>query len=226
MLRIFYILLIITVLPAAGFAQDATQRDQSPAAGLSTPEIIARLENRYTGKDFSADFSQESTLQAMDITDTATGKAWFKHPGMMRWEYETPEKHAIITDGKTLWIYRPVDNQVVVGDASAYFGNGKGASFLSNMSLLKEMFTVTREPPAGDGVYTLKLVPREQQLDLSAIIVNIDRQTFDILQVITKNAYGDETKLRFSNLKFSDNLAQSLFEFQIPPGSDVVELDK
>lgn len=215
-------LCMIALLPAAG----AAQRAASDAADLSTPQIIAKLEAHYTEKDFSADFFQESTLEAMDITDTAIGEAWFKYPGMMRWEYETPEKHAIITDGKTLWIYRPADNQVVIGDASAYFSNGKGASFLSNMSLLKDMFTITEESPSEEGVYTLKLIPHQKQLDLSAIWVDIDKKTFDIRSVVTKNAYGDKTRLQFTHLAFPKNLDQSLFEFQIPPGADVVKLDQ
>ena len=32
----------------------------------------------------------------MDITDTASGKAFFKRPGMMRWEYEEPDRQVIV----------------------------------------------------------------------------------------------------------------------------------
>jgi outer membrane lipoprotein carrier protein len=202
----------------------ADSQDQSPS--LSAEQLVKSLEKRYTAADFSATFFQKSTLQVMDITDTATGKVWFKRPGMMRWEYETPEKYAIISDGTTLWIYRPEDNQVVVGDAMAYFGNGKGASFLSNFKLVKDVYSLSLADPANYGQYRLKLIPHQKQLDLSAIFLNIDKKTFDIKNVQTLNAYNDETRIEFSNLIFDPDMKASLFDFQIPDGADVVKLDE
>ncbi|MBC2713727.1 MAG: outer membrane lipoprotein carrier protein LolA [Desulfobacteraceae bacterium] len=191
----------------------------------SHEEILEKLETRYNAADFSAAFSQESTLKALDITDTAAGKVWFKHPEMMRWEYERPEKYAIISDGKNLWIYRPEDNQVVIGNAMTYFGNGKGASFLSNFKLVQDAYTVSVAKPANDGQYTLKLVPKQKQIDLSAIFLNIEKKSFDIKSVLTLNDYGDETRIEFSDLIFED-LDASLFNFRIPPGADILKLDE
>ncbi len=204
----------------------ASPKAQTKASSLSSYEgILAKLETRYNAADFSATFSQESTLKALDITDTASGKAWFKHPGMMRWEYESPEKYAIISDGKNLWIYRPEDNQVVIGDAMAYFSNGKGASFLSNFKLVQDAYTVSVVEPAKNDQYTLKLVPKQKQMDLSAIFLNIEKASFDIKSVLTLNDYGDETRIEFSDSKFED-LDASLFNFIIPPGADILKLDE
>lgn len=206
---------------AAASEEKADTPDQA-----SVEEIMGRLVQRFGSADFSADFSQESTLAALDIQDTATGRVWIKHPGRMRWEYATPETHAIITDGKTLWIYRPEDRQVIIGDALAYFGDGKGASFLSNIRLISEAFTVSVAPPAGEGRYTLRLVPHRKQLDLNEIYLNIDKTTFDIVGVLTINAYDDQTRLEFKNLRFSDDIAEDLFHFQPPAGTDVLKLEE
>ena len=90
-------------LPEASLKAEPATKSETAALN-SLEEILAKLETRYNAADFTASFSQESTLKALDITDTAAGKVWFKHPGMMRWEYEHPEKYAIISDGKNLWI--------------------------------------------------------------------------------------------------------------------------
>lgn len=218
---------VILCFSGKGIGQDNKRAPaQNPGTPPSVAEVIETLGNRFNAADFSAHFTQESTLKAMDIKDTAKGRAWFKHPGMMRWEYETPEKYAIVTDGKTLWIYRPEDNQVVVGDAMTYFSNGKGASFLSNFKLVKEAFTVSLAKPEDESHYTLKLVPHQKQLDLSEILLNIDRQSFDIESVVSINAYEDETRIIFSDLTFEPNMDPALFHFQIPPGADVVKLDQ
>ncbi len=198
-------------------------KKETPAPSLE--EIIDTLDRRFSAADFSASFVQESTLKAMGITDTAKGKVWFKHPGMMRWAYESPEPYAIITDGKTLWIYRPQDNQVMVGDALTYFSNGKGASFLSNFKLVRETFQVSFIEPADAEHYTLKLIPRQKQLDLTEIHLNIDKRSFDIDNVVSLNAYGDATRIFFSNLAFEPGMDPAMFRFQPPKGADVVELE-
>jgi outer membrane lipoprotein carrier protein len=207
--------------PAGAAAEKADSTDQ-----LAVGEIMDRLVQRFGAADFSADFSQESTLAALDIRDTATGRVWIKHPGRMRWEYATPEIHAIITDGKTLWIYRPEDRQVIIGDALAYFGDGKGASFLSNIRLIPEAFTVSVAPPAGEGLHTLRLIPHRKQLDLNEIYLNIDKTTFDIVGVLTINAYDDQTRLEFKNINFSNEMDENLFHFQAPAGTDVLKLEE
>ena len=90
-------------------------------------KIIGGVESRYNIPGFSADFEQKSILKAMDVTDMASGKLMVCQPGKMRWEYVTPDPQTIITDGKDLWIFRPDENQVMVGKAPALFGEGKGA---------------------------------------------------------------------------------------------------
>lgn len=201
------------------------QSEASPDS-LSKEKIITQLEARYGGADIQAEFVQESTLEAMDITDTATGRVWFKHPGMMRWEYETPDQHAIITDGETLWIHRPSDNQVIVGDALTYFGNGKGASFLSNIKLIKQEFTVEKAAAREPGHLTLKLIPRQKELEISNIFLNIDPETFIVESVSTQNAYGDETRINFKNIRFKDTIGAEKFQFEIPDGADMVQLEQ
>lgn len=209
----------ISIHPVPGLQADEPGREKPASAA----RIMEQLENRYGGKNFSARFKQESTLKAMDITDTASGKAWFKDPGMMRWEYKKPQSHVIITDGKTLWIYRPEDNQVVLGDATHYFGNGKGASFLADFGLLSQAFDVTLTESEQDR-YRLKMLPRKKNLDLSVIYLIIEKQSLDIKQVVTENVYGDITRIYFNDLKFDPEMKDALFNFKIPPGADVVRM--
>ena len=126
----------------------APGKDSNPPGKASNPtlsQIMKGIEKKYALSGFSARFFQSSTIKAMDITDTASGRLLIKHPGMMRWEYEEPDRQIIISDGFQLWIYRPDDNQVMIGKAPAFFGDGKGASFLSDISRIRENFTISLE---------------------------------------------------------------------------------
>lgn len=221
-LKLFLVLLIYLAALVAGSG--------SANAQPSTPkpeDIVAGVEKRYLGSGFFARFNQTSTLKEMGITDSASGSIYVKHPGMMLWEYEKPDRQIFITDSQTLWIYRPEDNQVMVGDAPAYFGSGKGASFLSDMKQLRENFIILlHEQSETDLFYVLTLTPKMQKVDVSVIYLSISKTMYDIVQIVTLNSYGDETRIMFHDLRFNQGYDNNFFKFNIPAGMDVLRLDQ
>jgi outer membrane lipoprotein carrier protein len=226
---VFYSFVLIGILVLAPMGGPQVLNAATENIDLSVDQILDRVEKRYTNSKFSADFIQKSTLKAMDITDVATGKVYIKYPGMMRWEYEKPDRQIIVTDADRLWIYRPEDNQVMTGKAPTFFRDGKGASFLSDIRLIRQKFDISLEqggPAENDLFYHLKLIPREKTLDISEISLMVSRQTFNVLQVMTLNFYGDETRIDLINFAFNVNIEDSLFSFTIPPGVDVLQIDE
>lgn len=217
--RILFTGLILIPLIAVNFSYAAESE-------LTLEQILDRVERHYTGKSFQAEFIQESTIKAMDIVDFASGNIFVRYPGMMRWEYGKPETQIIITDGHKLWIYRPSDNQVMTGSAPAFFSDGKGASFLSDIKLIRQKFKISLENSKEDFYYELTLQPLEQKLDVTDIRLSVTKNTFTVIRIITYNSYGDENRIEFANHQFDVKLDDSLFSFKIPPGADVVQLDE
>ena len=193
---------------------------------LTLNEIMDKVEKKYDVVDFSSYFIQESTMKAMDITDVASGSIFVKRPGMMRWEYDKPDRQTIITDGKKLWVYKPDDNQVMIGKAPSFFGEGKGAVFLSDMKLIREKFTVYFEKEKSDHDYVIKLLPKQQTVGIAKIYLAISKTTFKIKKIITQNEYDDENVIELVNSKFNLNLDESLFSFIVPEGTDVIRMDE
>jgi outer membrane lipoprotein carrier protein len=209
----------ISVQPQEGFAF-AEQSD------LELGQILDRMESHYTNNSFKAEFAQETTLKAMDITDFAKGMMYVRYPGMMRWEYEEPEKQVIITDAKKLWIHRPADNQVMTGSAPAFFSDGKGASFLSDIKLVRQKFNITMGESKEKFFYELNLKPIEKTLDVTDIRIAVTKNTFTVVRIVTLNSYGDENRIELINHKFNVKLDDQLFSFDIPPGTDVLQIDE
>jgi len=54
------------------------RRPAKPSAAGPDPE---RVEKRYTGSQFAAEFLQESTIKTMEITDFASGRLYVRYPG-------------------------------------------------------------------------------------------------------------------------------------------------
>jgi outer membrane lipoprotein carrier protein len=226
---VFYSSVLIEILVLAPLGGPPDLNGATDNRNLSVDQILDRVENKYTDSEFSADFIQKSFLKAMDIIDQASGKVYIKYPGKMRWEYEKPDRQIFITDGEKLWVYRPDDNQVQVGKAPSFFKSGKGASFLSDISLVRQKFDISLKKGKqneDDPFYYLKLIPREKTLDITEILLMVSKQTFNVVQIISIDLYGDENRIDLLNFAFGVNLDDSLFSFSIPEGADVLQLDE
>ncbi len=186
-------------------------------------DILTAIEEKYSGKSFQADFTQVSKLAALDIKEEASGTALFSHPGKMRWKYLAPQLHEIITNGTSLWIYRPEENQVMHGDASQFFQSGAGGAFLSDISLIRKNFTITVKEVTTNYA-EIDLIAKRKTRDISSIVIRISQKNSEIEQVVTYNPYDDTTLFEFSNIQFK-NIEPEIFEFQIPYGVDIIEMD-
>jgi outer membrane lipoprotein carrier protein len=221
------------VLVLCGFLWGSLPAGQGSAAtpaGGSTPlsldEILNRVEARYSGAGFSVQFAQTSTLKAMNISDSATGRILIKQPGLMRWEYETPNVQLIIANPTDIWIYRPEDNQVMHGEAPEFFKGGNGAGFLSNMSRLRQDFTASLEDADARTGYRIKLIPKKKTYDVAAIHLTVSPKDFEITALSTRNPYGDDTRFELSHYAFNQKFSPGLFKFTVPEGAEVLSLDQ
>jgi outer membrane lipoprotein carrier protein len=211
-------LLVVVILPGPLFA------DTDGEKAIDT--IIAGIEARYNVPGFSAEFDQQSILKAMEVTDTAAGRLFVRQPGKMRWEYLVPEPQTIISDGKDLWVYRPEEHQVMVGKAPAFFGDGKGAGFLSNIKSVRKSFALTLIPSDDPELYRIQMLPNHSSADLMEVHLDIARKNFDLRRIITFNVYGDETRIDLKNVNFTDTPPESLFRFEVPEGTDVLQMNE
>jgi len=220
------ILMALLAFLLSGITAIAAEKPSDSKKTVTLEDILKKVEKRYALSGFTAGFFQSSTIKALNITDTAMGKISIKRPGKMRWIYEAPERQSIITDGTRLWIYHPDDNQVMLGAAPSYFGGGKGASFLTDISEMKATFDITLETPEVPDRYKLKLVPKQKSVDVTHVFVWVATRTWEVSEVATYNTYGDETRMEFSHIEFIDDLPDPLFMFTIPDGTNVVQLDR
>jgi outer membrane lipoprotein carrier protein len=207
---------------APSLAQKALTEETLP---VTLNGILDRVEARYA-VGFSADFSQSSTVKAMNITDTASGKVYVKRPGKMRWEYQKPEPQLIISDGKTLWLYRPNDRQVMIGKAPLFFGGGKGAGFLSDIQVIRNRFHISLEPSKSTDHYLLRLVPMEKTFDLKYVELYVSNRSYQVDRIVTVNTYGDETRIDLSAIRFDKVPADDLFTFTVPKGVEQLRMDQ
>ena len=212
-----FLILLLAALTIGGVTS-ASADDTAQKASL-----LAGLEEKYANRGFSADFNQAARLAALDITETATGKAWFTHPGKMRWLYEAPDRHEIITDGHMMWIYRPEENQVMQGSAAPFFESGAGGAFLSDITRIQKDFSIALGKSEASFAQLI-LTPKKETQDLAAIHIIIALPSHEIQVVETENIYGDTTRFVFTNIRFTPP-DPAMFQFTTPDGVSVIEMN-
>jgi outer membrane lipoprotein carrier protein len=115
MLRYFFIVAVWLVAGPAVAAEKAPGLEQ----------LLDGIEQRYAGTGFTADFFQESMLKAMQITDTAEGRLIVSAPTRCAGIQHAGRSRSSSPTAESMWIYRPADQQVMVGKAPEFFGRAK-----------------------------------------------------------------------------------------------------
>src|SRR6266851_9315087 len=196
------------------------------AAPRDPGRALARRVQAYYAhsKDFSARFAQHYVYLAIGRVEDSQGTVQMKKPGLVRWDYEKPEKRTLFVEGKTLWIWRPEDKEVQVkrnfgGDqlSSAFtFLWGKG-------DLLKEFSAKAVPPqkdlPPGD---TLQLDPLKPVAGVAKLLFVVGKDGRVLASVVT-NPQGDVNQIVFSDAKVNQGLADSIFHFEPPKDAYVQE---
>lgn len=185
--------------------------------------LAQRVQHFYAHtKDFSAAFRQHYTYVAVGRVEDSEGTVQVKKPGLVRWDYSKPDKRTLYLEGKTLWIWRPEDQQAQVkrdfgGDqlSSAFtFLWGKG-------DLLKEFSPrAVKTPeglPAGDA---LELTPVKPVAGVARLLFVVGKDGQVLASVVT-NPQGDVNQMVFSGAKIDQGLPDSLFHFEPPKGAYV-----
>jgi outer membrane lipoprotein carrier protein len=198
-----------------------TARDSADCPDPAT--IVRKLQERYDEtRAFRAAFRQEMTIVSMGASDVSEGTVVFKKPGKMRWDFQTPQPQQIISDGDTLWIHQPEQKQVMKGPFKGGFVSTTPVSFLLGVGRITDEFRPEADPRgcSGERIY-VRLAAKGTE-GIGALAFGVERATFDIVEAAVTDPLGNVTSLTFSNVARNVDVPDTTFQFQIPPGSDVI----
>lgn len=197
-----------------------------------TGEIVDKVQATYENTaDIEATFIQEFLIKTMDIVEKSEGKVYIKKPGKMRWDYKKPKKQEIVLDGKTIWIYKPDEKQVLKSSFPNDPRNRTPVSFLSGVGKLKDDFEIKlHNPPTPPlvkggkgGIITLELIPKGTKGNIEKIFLEVDLKDYTIRSFSLLDIYGNKTTITFKDIKINRGLRDSIFRFKVPEGVKVIE---
>jgi len=213
------------------------------ASGPELKTVIARLEAKYhSPHTLQAAFLERYTENG-HLVRVEAGTVYFRRPGKMRWEYESPEKNLFLVDGKTAWFYVPADHTVTRVPAK------ESSDWRTPLALLAGEMKISRvcesvrfaeqQVPESDTNAMLYCVLRgtdvkqssnghasDEERKLSetgeAVYFEVVGNTGELVRVLVKSAGGVAIEFRFTNWLSDPPVSDSLFRFAVPPGVAIV----
>jgi outer membrane lipoprotein carrier protein len=205
--------------------------------------LTAKLESRYRSARTLRTVFLERYSENSQLLRSEAGIAYFRRPGKMRWEYESPEKNLFLVDGKTAWFYVPADHTVTRAPAK------ESTDWRTPLALLAGEMKLSRicariglavneipEIPTdvvvscrlrGDSGQGGKSVgPNPDGLQDSgaeqAVYLEVAPESGDLSRVLVREKGGVSVDFRFRSWRFDPPLPDSFFRFEVPQGVAIV----
>lgn len=168
----------------------------APAWAVGLNDVIRTLETPFQAKtakefriyDYTADFFQESKIASLDRLQRANGRVevafnYLREQSVpevkFHWQYEQPTTQEIVSDGKTLWVYLPENNQVIQSDIEMVnqARQNDPMTFLTGLGNLSRDFQIGWAEPQYDidGNYVLELRPQRVSSLITRLLIVVDR---------------------------------------------------
>jgi outer membrane lipoprotein carrier protein len=195
-----------------------------PALADEATALVTRVQKYYDAtKSLRAKFDQELTSPTTG-TKKASGEVMLKKPGKMRWDYATPEKKLMVSDGATLWVYEPDDAQAVKQDLKGSTLPAQ-VSFLVGEGKLAQEFdaSLTKLDNLPAETIALKMVPKTGTAAYRYLVFIVDGKSGQVKQTIIYDQQGGTNKLSFSDVQQNKSIDDGKFKFSPPAGTQIIK---
>lgn len=193
---------------------------------ISATEALNKVQKFYEKvRDFQSDFNQTYKNKLLG-NKNSKGKLYLLRPGKMRWEYFSPSKKLIVSDGRTIWIYEPGANQVFKRPIKSS-QLPTAITFLTGQGNLANEFK-SRVLPNNNlnkvGKIVLELTPLKTSPHYVRIVFVVNPQkSWEVEKTIIVDHQGNTNTFSFSNAIINKGVKATLFNFKMPDGVELIE---
>ncbi|MDY0269118.1 LolA family protein [Trichloromonas sp.] len=225
-------------------------------AGVAMSDVIRAVEEPFKAsaskdlaiRDFEADFFQESRIVSLDRVQNGSGRVLVKFDhrsgdqaskARFRWNYDQPTTQEIVSDGETVWVYLPDNNQVIQSDIeqATQSRSDDPVTFLTGLGNLSRDFQIGWAEPNRDpdGHFILELRPRRASPLIQRLLLVVNREAvapagqparaggiFPLLSSTVFDPSGNSTIIEFSAPRVNGGIPDSTFRFILPAGVEVI----
>jgi outer membrane lipoprotein carrier protein len=191
------------------------------AADPDVGKLLGKMQKLYDGTtSFSATFEQSYNMVALNRTQKSLGRVAYLKPGKIRFDYTEPMEKTYAVDGNTLWVFQKEDGQALVDRCFKADGLTASLVFLGGRGKIADQFEAALVP-TDEKTWGLRLVPREPQSAYVAIVLWVDRKTYEVQRSVVEDPHGNPNTFVFNQVKRNRPMKASDAVFSPPPGVTV-----
>ena len=142
-------------------------------------------------------------------------------PGGFYWETLEPFPELVVTNGAVLWNYQPDLEQVVIENWDSSRAELAAELLSGRTDSLAEEYETHIEKNVDEDMAVFQLLPLDQNSLYRRISISFDNTALLSIHLDSKN--GQKTLWQFEKPQINQQLSSDLFNFQIPPGIDIVD---
>ena len=226
-LPISLLALLLCMLPQAGFSAEIYP--EAPGA------VADRLQARYDAmRSLSFTFVQYTEGQMAGRPRKGGGKAYFLKTGglkRMRWNYDSPEKQVLVSDGKTFSMY--FENLQMIVSPAEKIEEDITYSFFTGSGKLSEDFMILGanknvvDTEEDKDLRVIQLVPNSAESQVQDIHLWITADSL-LRRIEIRDQFDTRTILTLSDLQADfagaedEKTVAELFTFSPPEGTEII----
>ena len=200
-------------------------------SGSTAKALVRLLEEHYRHPQTLRAVFLERYSEGQKQARVESGNVYFRRPGQMRWEYDSPEKKLFLVDGKTSWFYVPYDHTVTKSPAKESSDWRTPLALLTGKADLTRMCSrIDRISQTGIpiGHSVLRCLPKEPKSvsegrENTEVFLEMDTTSGELARIEVRQPGGIELEFRFGNWQTDVTLPDDMFRFQVPVGVAVVD---
>ncbi len=199
----------------------------------SPSEVVKKIKKKFSNiKSYTAEF-RISTVNNKKTTNLR-GNCFYKAPGKVRYDFKEPEGDAIVSDGKTLWIYIKRIGAVGKQDLELKKNNSSGPIFqAASAEGLNRLFRKYHykfesinqpqvSPKDGKPYFVLALEQREKIGGYENMILFVDAETYLIKKAVAADGRGKESTMEFTSIQLDTDIEDGVFNYHISGNAKIV----
>ena len=214
---------IIIVTMTVVFAFGAAESQSTGKTRFTATQVLEKVEEMYaTVNDATAEFTQTVSFKYAKIEQSFSGTVSMKKKNKYRVE---SQQQTLVTDGAIVWVYSPVNNQVLIDLYRESPNTFSPEKFLVGLPKNFRATLVDDNTPEGHAATVLKLLPKS---DVSKFVKSLKVWINDNDWSVRRVEYVDmnETRTVYSlkSITFNSGISDERFVFKVPEKAEVVDL--
>lgn len=204
------------------------------------PDVLEGFKDWY-GKvtSLKADFHQKTLHPHWGEEQEARGEVWFKKPGLMRWEYLSPQQDLIVINEQGFFWYVPEDKQLIKREKKEVFRTISPMSILGENMQLEKDFEImgieeiyreeeknedNKEDKKEKGLfgYAILLKPRDTEVAIKKISIEVRVERFSLAAIEVEEASGNLNRIDFDKFVINQEMSPDLFQFTPSPDIKII----